>query len=143
MQKNFSHTDTHYRRTIFLAEDDIDDQEFLKEAIFCIDPAIVVVTFTSGLKFIKSISELGDALLPTLIILDYNIPEVNGAEILEQLKRNKRYAAIPKIVLSTSDSALYRQSCLTHGASTYLVKPSSISGIHEMAKQILNFCHLV
>ncbi len=139
MQQNNPHTDN--RRTIFLAEDDIDDQEFLKEAIFSIDPATVVVTFTSGLKFIKSISELSDVLLPTLIILDYNIPEVNGAEILEQLKGNKRYAAIPKIVWSTSDSELYRQSCLRHGASAYLVKPSSISGIQAMAKQMLNFCH--
>lgn len=141
MQHNQTHIDIDNRCTIFLAEDDIDDQDFLKEAILSIDPSIELVIFSSGLKFIRSISELHETLLPALIILDYNIPEINGAEILEELKKNKRYATIPKIVWSTSDSELYRQSCLTHGANIYLVKPSSMSGIHNMAKQMLDFCH--
>ncbi|HVF81160.1 MAG TPA: response regulator [Flavisolibacter sp.] len=128
------------RFTIFFAEDDIDDQDFLKEAILSIDPDIRLTIFSSGLKFIKGITQLDEASLPGLIILDYNIPEINGAEILEQLKGEERYAAIPKIVWSTSDSELYRENCLRHGASSYLVKPSSMSGIHEMAKQMLRFC---
>ena len=139
MQQNIPDSDSVNGRIIFLAEDDIDDQEFLKDALLSIDPYIDFVAFSSGLKFIKNISQLDAASLPGLIILDYNIPEINGAEILKQLQENVRYAAIPKIVWSTSDSELYRQNCLKYGAITYFVKPSSIKGIQEMARRMLNF----
>lgn len=84
--------------------------------------------------------ETEDPQLPCLIVLDYNIPEINGAEILEKLQQYHRYATIPKVVWSTSDSHLYRQNSLACGARAYLVKPSSISGIAEIAKEMLRFC---
>lgn len=127
-------------RTIFLAEDDIDDQEFLQDAFVSIDPGIRLVPFSSGLKIIARLQETPDEHLPCLIVLDYNIPEINGAEILEQLKVHNRYAAIPKVVWSTSDSQLYRENCLACGAKAYLVKPSSINGIADIARQMLQYC---
>lgn len=127
-------------RTIYLAEDDVDDQEFLREALQNIDNTIQVVSFSTGIKFINGLSQAPDEQLPSLIVLDYNIPELNGAEILEQLTRADRYAGIPKVVWSTSDSELYRQNCLSFGASAYLVKPSSISGIAAVAKEMLTYC---
>jgi CheY-like chemotaxis protein len=127
-------------RTIFLAEDDVDDQEFLTDALLSIDPAINLISFSSGLKFINRLSETEDGQLPCLIVLDYNIPEINGAEILAQLKKIDRFAAIPKVVWSTSDSQLFRENCLACGAKAYLVKPSSINGIKEIAKEMLRFC---
>ncbi len=140
MSQNLNDRSLPNSRTIFLAEDDIDDQEFLKDALQTIDPAIQLVSFSSGLKFISRLSETDDQHLPCLIVLDYNIPEINGAEILEQLRKQDRYATIPKVVWSTSDSQLYRQNCLSCGARAYLVKPSSISGITEIAKEMLRFC---
>lgn len=127
-------------RTIFLAEDDIDDQEFLKDALLQIDPQIQLVSFSSGLKFIKRLAEIEDTQLPCLIVLDYNIPEINGAEILVQLRDQNRFAKIPKVVWSTSDSQLFRENCLACGAKAYLVKPSSINGIAEIAREMLRFC---
>lgn len=127
-------------RTIFLAEDDVDDQEFLQDAFAIIDPAVRLVAFSSGLKFINRLQETTDEHLPCLIVLDYNIPEINGAEILQQLKHHNRYAGIPKVVWSTSDSQLYRETCLAGGAKAYLVKPSSITGITEIAREMLRYC---
>ena len=127
-------------RTIFLAEDDVDDQEFLTDALLSIDPAINLISFSSGLKFINRLTETEDGQLPCLIVLDYNIPEINGAEILAQLRKIDRFAAIPKVVWSTSDSQLFRENCMACGAKAYLVKPSSINGIKEIAKEMLRFC---
>ena len=126
--------------TIFLAEDDIDDQEFLYEALLSVDPNIRLLSFTSGLKLMNHIAKLDGTQLPQLIILDYNIPEINGAEILEQLKNDSRFSTVPKIVWSTSDSHLYRQNCILFGAKEYMVKPSSIEGIRELAKKMLSYC---
>ena len=86
------------------------------------------------------IAKLDGTQLPQLIILDYNIPEINGAEILEQLKNDSRFSTVPKIVWSTSDSHLYRQNCILFGAKEYMVKPSSIEGIRELAKKMLSYC---
>ena len=123
-----------------MAEDDLDDQEFLKEALEGIDKGVRLMAFSTGVKFMTALGQTSDENLPGLIVLDYNIPELNGAEILEQLSKQERYATIPKLVWSTSDSELYRQNCFTYGAKAYLVKPSSINGIANVAREMLTYC---
>ena len=125
--------------TILLAEDDVDDQELLAEAFSVIDPSIQLVAFTSGKKFIQHLDQLIEAEIPGMIILDYNIPEINGAEILKHLEGHKRYESVVKLVWSTSNSRMYELSCLELGAKAYMVKPSNISGITDMAKKMLSY----
>ncbi len=125
--------------TIVLAEDDIDDQELLTEAFNEIDPSIRLYAFSTGKKFLSFLDELPDQQIPDLVILDYNIPELNGAEILRRLESNDRYRKIVKLVWSTSNSPLYQDSCLSLGARAYLVKPSNISALFEMARHMLTF----
>ena len=127
-------------RTIFLAEDDIDDQEFLEEALRALAPDILLKSFTSGLKFLQQLEKTADDFLPCLIVLDYNIPEINGADILRHLNQCNRYDHISKIIWSTSDSEFYKRSCLELGAKDYLIKPSSVAGIRKTAEVFLQFC---
>ena len=124
---------------ILLAEDDIDDQELLDEAFSEIDPAIQLNSFSTGKKFLNHLEKLPDSEIPNMIILDYNIPEINGAEILEKLESDKRYQHVVKLVWSTSNSALYENSCLSLGAKAYLVKPSNITALMDLAKKMLSF----
>lgn len=123
---------------ILLAEDDIDDQELLTEAFAEIDPSIQLFAFQTGRNFLRFLEGLSDDDMPHLVILDYNIPEINGAEILRCLEGD-RYRNMTKLVWSTSDSPLFENSCLTLGAKAYLVKPSNISGLMALAKKILSF----
>ncbi|HEU4901156.1 MAG TPA: response regulator [Flavisolibacter sp.] len=127
-------------RTIFLAEDDVDDQEFLEDALRSIDPHVRLVSFTSGARFIQHLEKTADDQLPGLIILDYNIPEINGAEILKYLNESSRYNDIHKIIWSTSNSSLYIKTCIDLGAKDYVIKPSSVAGIKEIAEKILGWC---
>ena len=124
---------------ILLAEDDIDEQELLAEAFSEIDPAIQLNSFSTGKKFLNHLEKLPDSEIPNMIILDYNIPEINGAEILEKLESDKRYQHVVKLVWSTSNSALYENSCLSLGAKAYLVKPSNITALMDLAKKMLSF----
>ena len=71
---------------ILLAEDDVDDQELLAEAFTEIDPTIDLQSFSTGKKFLTHLDSLPDSEIPDMIILDYNIPEINGAEILKRLE---------------------------------------------------------
>jgi CheY-like chemotaxis protein len=125
-------------KTVLLAEDDIDDQDFIKEAFQKIDNNLTVYTVLNGTKVLPFLNALAEEQLPQLIVLDYNLPEQNGADVLEQLAQNSRYQAIPKIVWSTSNWAQYRNRCLELGATFYMVKPSDIKGIEEMARQMLD-----
>lgn len=125
---------------IFLAEDDVDDQELLIEAFTTQSQSLKIKTATNGKKAALFLDELSDDALPCLIVLDYNLPEVDGAQLLELLTGKKRYDGIPKVVWSTSNSPLYRSLCLEMGAKAYFVKPNDLKGIHTLAKEMLSFC---
>lgn len=125
-------------RFIFLAEDDLDDQELFIDAINQQQP-IAIETSNNGRKAIVYLDSLPDTQLPSLIVLDYNLPEVDGAQILKQLSERSRYAPIPKVVWSTSNSPLYQDICLKLGAQAYFVKPSDVMGIETVAKEMLAF----
>jgi CheY-like chemotaxis protein len=78
--------------------------------------------------------------MPCLIILDYNMPGMNGAEILKRLPKNERLHEVPKIIWSTSNAATYKKVCMESGASDYLVKPSKIKDLENMIRHMLSYC---
>ena len=63
---------------------------------------------------------------PGLILLDLNLPKHDGMEILECIRQNHSLAAVPVIVLTSSDSPKDRSTALELGATKYLRKPSSL-----------------
>jgi CheY-like chemotaxis protein len=128
---------------VFLAEDDVDDQELLIEALTDLYPSMKIRTAANGKRAMNELLGLQNDSLPCLIILDFNLPEVNGGEILKQLSTEPRYHNVPKVVWSTSNSPLYRQICLDLGARAYFVKPSDIKGIGQLAQEMLIYCNLV
>jgi CheY-like chemotaxis protein len=127
-------------RHIFLAEDDIDDQEFLIEAFRSLDEKIKVHVENSGERAITYLESLDSDRQPSLIVLDYNLPQVSGYEILQRLEQGGRYRHVIKVVWSTSNSPLYEKACLEAGASAYFVKPSDVAGIRKLAEKMLRFC---
>ena len=88
--------------TIFLAEDDLDDQELLAEAFSEINPSIRLISFSSGKTLLEHLNQLSDTEIPQLIVLDYNIPELNGADILKILEENSRFHPVIQLALFTN-----------------------------------------
>lgn len=127
-------------KLILIGEDDLDDQEFLKEIFSSIDDSISFFFASNGSHVLTHLSTSHDDNLPCLIVLDYNMPELNGAEILKELKANSRYDSIPKIIWSTSQSNTYKDICLALGATDYVVKPSSVNALIEVSRHMLSFC---
>lgn len=125
---------------ILLGEDDIDDQEILEEIFATVDPSCQLLFINNGKKVLTHLEDIKDTHLPCLIILDYNMPELNGAEILKSLHTNHRIAKVPKIIWSTSNAPAYKTMCLQWGASDYLVKPSKINMLEDMIKHMLSYC---
>ena len=68
------------------------------------------------------------------------MPELNGADILENLKTKGKYADIPKIIWSTSGTETYRKKCLELGAEDYIIKPSRVSELVQAIKYMISYC---
>lgn len=75
---------------------------------------------------------------PDLILLDLNMPRMNGRELLRELKADAELAAIPVVILTTSDSEQDVRSSFQAGAAGYIVKPvgmdqfsSALKGLEE------------
>lgn len=127
-------------KLVLIGEDDLDDQEFLKEIFYTIDNSLSFLFAPNGSHVLTHLEESDDHQLPCLILLDYNMPGLTGAEILKVLKRNSRYNDIPKIIWSTSQSETFKDICLELGAHDYVVKPSNVNALTEVCRHMLSFC---
>ncbi|RPD38610.1 response regulator [Chitinophaga barathri] len=126
-------------RFIVLAEDDQDDQEMLQFAFREVDPKMPLICLPNGKKFMNWLEEQPDDALPSVIVLDYNLPELNGAEIMQLLEPDERLKDIPRIVWSTSNSPVFRTICMELGARDYIAKPSDLASYIAIARHILTF----
>jgi len=125
------------QKIILFADDDLDDQELLKEAFLKIEDQLVIHTRTTGKEALAFLENCPEDELPGLMILDYNIPDMNGAEIFETVKGNSRYNSITTVVWSTSNSPLYREICRKAGIDHYFEKPQRYQDILRLGKTML------
>lgn len=125
---------------ILLGEDDADDQEMLKDVFTSIDAAFVLFFVNNGNEILSALEKLKDDQLPCLIVLDYNMPGLSGADILRELSTNERYKNIPKVVWSTAVSEKFKNICLELGAVDYVIKPTNVAGLEEVARYMLSLC---
>jgi len=125
--------------TILLVDDDIEDQTLLSEAIHKIAPAICIKLFNNGSEVLHYLSSREDD-TPCLIVLDYNMPGINGLQVLERIGEIHRLTSIPKIVWSTSNSHHFRTQCLNAGAFRYIVKPQNLQDLNQIAADIIDTC---
>ena len=126
-------------RSILIGEDDIDDQEFLAEVFSSVDNSFELTFAANGTKVLDYLRKCKKNNLPCLILLDYNMPGKNGAEILKELNTIDSYSSIPKIIWSTSKSQTYKDICLQLGARDYVIKPSTVNDFIELANYLLSF----
>lgn len=125
---------------ILLGEDDMDDEELLKELFSSVDDSLFLMFINNGKQLIGYLMALADNHLPCWIILDYKMPELNGADILKELKDRPRYTGIPKIIWSTSQTDTYRKKCLELGADDYIIKPSKVNEMVRVIEYMISFC---
>ena len=125
---------------ILLGEDDSDDQEMLKEVFTSINSSFILFFVNNGGEVLSALEKLKDDQLPCLIVLDYNMPGLSGADILRELGTNGRYKPIPRIVWSTSVSEKFKKICLEMGAVDYVVKPNNVIELEKIARYMLSLC---
>jgi CheY-like chemotaxis protein len=124
---------------ILIADDDLEDQEMLIEALTQLDDSISIETLSDGRQVVENLANLTDMELPALIVLDYKMPYMNAAEVLETLAKEARYAAVPKVVWSSSHREEDVLRCLAAGACNYFEKPVTAAGLLDIGRQALEY----
>lgn len=123
---------------ILIAEDDPDDTLMLKDAFSEINQN--AVTFlNNGKLLIEHIQKLLIAKkLPKLILIDLNMPVLDGRSVIKELRKSAETKNIPLIVLSTSKSKDDIDSVLALGANEFFTKPASFSDLVGITSMIAN-----
>jgi len=110
---------------ILYADDDSDDRFFLGESLAAAGINARLIYARDGEEAIQYLETTPQQnLLPTLIVLDLNMPRKDGKETLGYLKSNPRFSNIPVIILSTSENKSDKDDCANLGALSYFKKPS-------------------
>jgi DNA-binding response OmpR family regulator len=76
----------------------------------------------------------------SLVILDLNLPKINGMEVLKFIKKNSKYCSIPVIILSTSPDQKTIDEAYKNGANGYFVKPTTYDDFVEKIKILKKCC---
>lgn len=124
-------------KTIFnvLIVDDDEDDQYLIKAAFEKDSNRYSLQFASdGTDVLENIES--PRFLPDLILLDLNMPIINGFEVLKHLKDSALYRHVPVVILTTSENQDDINRAYELGANTYITKPIDQQALVILAEQI-------
>ncbi len=127
-------------RMVVLAEDDEDDQEFIRDAIKKINPTQELHVANNGKELLDYVHELKDNQVPCLFVIDLNMPVMDGWQTLDELNRLPKFSGVPKVIFTTSDMEQDKKKALKNGATLYLTKPSNMTDVVKSVGKILGYC---
>jgi len=123
-------------KEILLVDDDIDDLEIFIEAIESLDKNVKCRTSLSPKLALEELIQADN--LPDLILLDYNMPQINGLEFLKRLQSDTRLAAIEVIIVSTPEEEVMVPWLNKNGVNVkYISKPSDFTELKTVLNDIL------
>lgn len=126
---------------ILYAEDDHDDLEMLQEALKSNMQDFHLVHLKNGKEVIDYLTDNADSLhTKGIIVLDINMPLVDGKETLEWIKQRNEFDSIPVVMLTTSEYSLDIKYCEDLGARV-INKPQLFEELIAVAKEILDMCN--
>jgi CheY-like chemotaxis protein len=124
---------------ILYAEDDFDDFESLKDAVAQLTDQYDLIQAKNGTEVVDLLENDMAETHPCVIILDLNMPIMNGKEVLAWLKKDDRYKNIPVMVFTTSSRDEDLKLCQTHKC-TFFRKPTLYRDLLHIAQTMLDMC---
>jgi CheY-like chemotaxis protein len=128
------------QKTVLLVDDDMDDLELLQEALRTIDGDHKIIEAGNGEEGLGKLNKLmADGELPCLIVLDLNMPKMDGRQTFLAIKADSKLSHIPVVIFSTSTSLLDRIFFERHHTA-YFIKPVSFSALASTASKMITHC---
>ena len=121
------------RFKVLIVEDSKASREFIAATVECVDGVEAIAT-ASGFEALK--------LLPRhrfdLIITDINMPDINGLELINFVKKNPNYRTTPLFIITTEGREQDRDRGMALGATEYRVKPFEPESLEGLVRRYLN-----
>ena len=121
-----------FMHTILLVDDSPTIRKMVRAALGSLDN-VEFVEAASGLQAIETLAvqTIG------LVVLDLNMPDMHGLDVLRFLRSHAQYKRLPVMVLTTRGDDSSREAALSAGASSYLTKPFAPSELVSSVRQLM------
>lgn len=130
---------------IWILEDSPEDLEVLERAFRKVEFEVPLLHYRSAREALMNLQELSKLprqnaeYFPALILLDLNMPDMDGFHFIQKIKENSLLKTIPVIVLSTSHSQTDVAKSYEFGANSYVPKPEDMKGYVQMADVLKSY----
>lgn len=127
---------------ILLVEDDPADILMTRKALERSKIAVALDVVEDGeaaLAFLQKEPPYEDAATPDLVLLDLNLPKLNGHEVLERMRADERLKLIPVVVLTTSEANRDIAETYAKGANCFVTKPVGLEAFRKIVMEIETF----
>lgn len=120
---------------LFLVEDDLDYTCFINDALTEIQPLFQWKFFQQGEDLLHYLNLA--QIQPACIITDINMPGINGLEVLKEVKRNDKTAAIPVMLFTTSSCPNDIDTAFENNCDGYFIKGDTFEDFKDVLKTIV------
>lgn len=124
---------------ILLIEDNPGDADLIRETLEMSKIAVHVDVAGDGPAALKYLKHAPEGALPELILLDLNLPKLDGRRVLAEIKNDPRCCAIPVVIMTSSASELDITECYRLGANCYVTKPLGFLDFQAIVSSIEHF----
>jgi|ERR1700733_8113005 CheY-like chemotaxis protein len=127
---------------VLLIEDSLGDVRLMQETLRKSHPSVQLHVAKDGIDamaFLRRGASRAHAPRPDLILLDLNLPKMDGRDVLANIKADERLSSIPVVVLTTSDAPEDIEESYRLQANCYLTKPPQLDALEKLVKNINAF----
>lgn len=125
--------------SILICDDDEDDLYLVKSVFNDTKFSNQTVYLKNGVELLDYLQDQKNETAVGLVLLDLNMPKMDGREALKMIKSNPEFRRIPVIILTTSNSPQDIHQCYELGANCFITKPSSYEGLNDAIKTLSKF----
>ncbi len=128
-------------KVVLYIDDDEDDREFLLEAFKEVNPEVEVVLVENGVKALDYLNtaKSNQTTLPNLIILDLNMPYLDGFQTFQRIKQEPELQSVPIVVFTSSENPKDKAMFKKLGVEL-ITKPDNIIYMNQIASHMLSSC---
>ena len=129
---------------VYMADDDADDRFFVRQSFQKINPSAQIIEAEDGVELLALLDIWSHQVTRPpihLILLDMNMPRMNGLETLRRIKSNPLLRHIPTVILSTSAESTSVEKAYLSGTNGYIQKSSATISTDQII-QAVNVCYL-
>ncbi len=124
-------------KVLYLVDDDQDDRFFIRKAIQEAGAQVEIIEAENGLELLSLMQKQENA-AASLILLDMNMPKMNGLETISAIRSDPQTAPTPIVMISTSSSPALIKTAYQAGVDNFITKPSSFEGFNTLGYELAN-----